>query len=134
MVRDYQLLMTETAPSFPSLTIAVLFGGRSGEHEVSLMSARSVLGVLDRSRYKVIEIGITHAGDWLSGDDALSAFEQGRTETLIPVTLHPDPSRPGLYALRPTDTASNWRKSLTWMFTCQCCTAPSARTAPCKGC
>lgn len=95
--------MTQTAPSSPSLTIAVLFGGRSGEHEVSLMSARSVLGVLDRSRYNVVEIGITHTGDWLSGKDALSAFEQGTTETLAPVTLHPDPARRGLYALRLTD-------------------------------
>ena len=46
------------------LTVAVLFGGRSGEHEVSLMSARSVLSVLDRSRYNVVEIGITHQGTW----------------------------------------------------------------------
>jgi D-alanine-D-alanine ligase len=92
--------MTETSPTSPSLTIAVLFGGRSGEHEVSLMSARSVLGVLDRSRYNILEVGITHSGDWLSGKDALSAFEGGQTERLTPVALHPNPSRPGLYALR----------------------------------
>jgi D-alanine-D-alanine ligase len=102
--------MPETNPASPSITIAVLFGGRSGEHEVSLMSARSVLGVLDRSRYKVLEIGITHTGDWLNGADALSAFEQGRTETLSPVTLHPDPSRPGLYALRLTDNGEQLEK------------------------
>jgi D-alanine-D-alanine ligase len=81
-------------------TIAVIFGGRSGEHEVSLMSARSVLSVLDRAKYNVIEIGITHAGAWLTGQDALAVFEQGQTETLLPASLLPDPSKPGLYVLR----------------------------------
>jgi D-alanine-D-alanine ligase len=80
-------------------TLAILFGGRSGEHEVSLMSARSVLSVLDRARYNVIEVGITHAGAWLTGQDGLAAFEQGKTEALLPASLHPDPSRPGLYAI-----------------------------------
>lgn len=81
-------------------TIAVLFGGRSGEHEVSLMSARSVLSVLDGARYDVIEIGITHEGAWLTGQQGLAAFEQGKTEALLPASLNPDPSRPGLYVLR----------------------------------
>lgn len=82
------------------LTVAVLFGGRSGEHEVSLMSARSVLSVLDRTRFDVIEIGITHQGAWLTGQQGLAVFEQGKTETLLPASLNPDPSRPGLYVLR----------------------------------
>jgi D-alanine-D-alanine ligase len=81
-------------------TIAVIFGGRSGEHEVSLMSARSVLSVLDRAKYNIIEIGITHEGAWLTGQDALAVFEQGQTETLLPASLLPDPSKPGLYVLR----------------------------------
>jgi D-alanine-D-alanine ligase len=81
-------------------TIAVIFGGRSGEHEVSLMSARSVLAVLDPAKYDVIEIGITHTGAWLTGQNALAAFEQGKTEPLFPASLLPDPTKPGLYALR----------------------------------
>src|SRR5688572_6783429 len=88
------------AASKRKLTVAVLFGGRSGEHEVSLMSARSVLSVLDRARYDVIEIGITHEGAWLTGQLGLAAFEQGKTEALLPAGLNPDPSRPGLYVLR----------------------------------
>jgi D-alanine-D-alanine ligase len=95
-----QLKLAE-APGSDLPTVAVLFGGRSGEHEVSLMSARSVLAVLDRSRYNVVEIGITHAGDWLSGADVLGAFEQGHTDDLTPVTLHPSPSEHGLFSLRP---------------------------------
>ncbi len=81
-------------------TIAVLFGGRSGEHEVSLMSARSVLSVLDRARFDIIEVGITHQGAWLTGEHALAAFEKGNLSTLRSVTLHPDPARPGLYVIR----------------------------------
>ena len=57
------------------LRIGVIFGGRSGEHEVSLMSARSVLSVLDPQKYEVFEIGITHEGTWFSGNDVLKAFE-----------------------------------------------------------
>ena len=45
------------------LHVAVIFGGRSGEHEVSLMSARSVLSVLDPARYEVTQVGITSFGD-----------------------------------------------------------------------
>lgn len=82
------------------VTIALLFGGRSGEHEVSLMSARSVLSVLDRARYNVVEIGITHEGAWLTGKNVLAAFEQRSIGSLLPVTLHPDPTRPGLYVIR----------------------------------
>lgn len=80
----------------PKRIIAVLFGGRSGEHEVSLMSARSVLSVIDHSQYSVVEIGITHEGAWLTGQNTLAAFEKGLTEDLHPVNLLPDPSRPGL--------------------------------------
>lgn len=89
-----------TTASQTKRTIAVLFGGRSGEHEVSLMSARSVLSVLDRARYDVIEVGITHEGAWLTGPSALAGFEQGLTEALLPVSIYPDPSKPGLYVLR----------------------------------
>ena len=89
-----------TLPPSSPLTLAILFGGRSGEHEVSLMSARSVLAVLDRTRYNVIEVGITHSGAWLTGQNGLAAFEQGQTEALLPASLHPDPSCPGLYVTR----------------------------------
>ena len=56
------------------LRVAVLFGGRSGEHDVSLMSARSVVSVLDPERYEVVQVGITLDGNWLTGPNALEAF------------------------------------------------------------
>jgi D-alanine-D-alanine ligase len=48
--------------------VAVLFGGRSGEHEVSLASAQSVLTFLDRKKYTVLPIGITKEGRWMFVD------------------------------------------------------------------
>jgi len=74
------------------LHVAVIFGGRSGEHEVSLMSARSVMSVLDPARYKVTQIGITHEGKWLTGDDVLGKFEQDELDGLESFVLSPDPS------------------------------------------
>jgi D-alanine-D-alanine ligase len=48
------------------LRVGVLFGGRSGEHEVSLLSAASVMHAMDRSKYEVVPIGITKQGLWLT--------------------------------------------------------------------
>jgi D-alanine-D-alanine ligase len=48
------------------LRVGVLFGGRSGEHEVSLLSAASVMQAIDRSKYEVVPIGITKQGLWLT--------------------------------------------------------------------
>ncbi len=78
------------------LKLGVLFGGQSGEHEVSLMSARSVLAAIDPQRYDVVQIGITHAGAWLTGENVLEAMRSGDLSRLAPVTLLPDPTRPGL--------------------------------------
>jgi D-alanine-D-alanine ligase len=82
------------------LRIALIFGGRSGEHEVSLMSARSVLSVLDPTRYEVTQIGITHEGQWLTGEEALDKFEKGKPDRLEPVVVSPDPSEAGVFVLR----------------------------------
>jgi D-alanine-D-alanine ligase len=52
------------------LRVGVLFGGRSGEHEVSLLSAASILKAIDRNRYDVVPIGITKQGRWVVSGDA----------------------------------------------------------------
>ena len=59
------------------MRIGILFGGRSGEHEVSLRSVRSVLQAIDRDKYLVILIGITKNGRWIGGDNPLAALEDG---------------------------------------------------------
>jgi D-alanine-D-alanine ligase len=48
------------------LRVGILFGGRSGEHEISLLSAASVLQALDKDKYEVVPIGITKEGRWVS--------------------------------------------------------------------
>ena len=52
------------------LRVGILFGGRSGEHEVSLLSAASVLKAIDRTKFEVLPIGITKQGRWLTAKDA----------------------------------------------------------------
>jgi len=52
------------------LRVGILFGGRSGEHEVSLLSAASVLNAIDKTKYEVVPIGITKDGHWLTAEHA----------------------------------------------------------------
>jgi D-alanine-D-alanine ligase len=52
------------------LRIGILFGGRSGEHEVSLLSAASILDAIDKDKYEVVPIGITKEGRWLTAAHA----------------------------------------------------------------
>jgi len=104
------------------IRVGVVFGGRSGEHEVSLLSAASVIASLDPERFEVVPIGINKDGRWLAGPAAL---EQLRRQASLPpsgamralaamqptatapaadeVTVLADPSRRGLTRLRPHD-------------------------------
>jgi D-alanine-D-alanine ligase len=78
------------------LRIGVIFGGRSGEHEVSLASASSVLNALDSSRYEIVPIGITQEGRWVSAPNALRMMVD-RSGSLLPERfLVPEPGRRGL--------------------------------------
>jgi D-alanine-D-alanine ligase len=52
------------------IRVGILFGGRSGEHEVSLLSAASVLNAIDKTKYEVVPIGITKDGRWLTAESA----------------------------------------------------------------
>ena len=57
------------------LRVGILFGGRSGEHEVSLLSAASVLKAIDKDKYDVVPIGITKEGRWLTAEHAENLLE-----------------------------------------------------------
>src|SRR5256886_17188345 len=66
------------------LRIGVIFGGRSGEHEVSVRSARSVIDAIDKSKYEVVPIAITKEGNWLApavAAELLSSETQRRSLT-----------------------------------------------------
>jgi len=90
------------------LRIGVIFGGRSGEHEVSVRSARSVIDAIDKSKYEVVPIAITKEGNWLApavAAELLPAETQRRISTKglgttrEDVAIVGDPSRSGLMPL-----------------------------------
>jgi len=89
------------------LRIGVIFGGRSGEHEVSIRSARSVIGALDPSKYDVVPVAITREGKWL-GPAQAARLLPAETRRSLPtkfdeceggVAIVGDPSRSGLVKL-----------------------------------
>ena len=71
------------------LRVGILFGGRSGEHEVSLLSAASVLKAIDKTKYEVVPIGITKDGHWLTADHAENLLygENAAGKSARPTTL-----------------------------------------------
>ncbi len=62
--------------------VAVIFGGRSGEHEVSIISARSVLAALDQARWEPVPFGISRSGAWLTPAETRAALAAGATAFL----------------------------------------------------
>src|SRR2546423_4683033 len=94
------------------LRIGVIFGGRSGEHEVSVRSARSVIEAIDKSKYQVIPIAITKEGNWLTSSAAAALlppetqrfFPTAGSSKLSDVAIIGDPSRNGLVKLDTNNT------------------------------
>lgn len=89
----------------PKIRVGVIFGGRSGEHEVSLASARSVMGAIDRDKFEVVPVGITKEGRWIASGDPMRALEAGDAGASQPAALLGDPSRRGLMRLEDTERA-----------------------------
>jgi D-alanine-D-alanine ligase len=82
------------------LRVGILFGGRSGEHEVSLLSAASILTAIDRKKFDVVPIGITKTGRWLIAGGAQALLAGG-------------PSADGLVPQSGTDPSSAPRDAVT---------------------
>ena len=84
--------------------MGVVYGGRSGEHEISLRSAATVIGALDPERFEVVPIAITKDGRWLTGRDSLRLLDEAQ-RVLAPVVEHGDevmlPPVPSCGALVP---------------------------------
>jgi len=83
------------------IRVGVIFGGRSGEHEVSLRSAESILKAIDRSKYDVVPIGITHEGRWLASKSAMAMLPaKDQIQRVLtsgePVTLPAEPVAHGI--------------------------------------
>ncbi len=112
------------------LRVGILFGGRSGEHEVSLLSAASVLQAMDQRKYDVHLIGITRDGRWLTAGDAAhllpssarethhlragdpeatpgaALLEHGKEVLVAPVPVHAEQSGSSLAAIRASAESS----------------------------
>lgn len=82
------------------LTVAVLFGGMSGEHAVSLKSAASVMAAMNQEKYTIVPVGITEEGLWLAGGDPLETLRQKNIPGACSyASLVTDPIAPGLVLL-----------------------------------
>src|ERR1035437_1115498 len=71
------------------LRVGILFGGRSGEHEVSLLSAASILKAIDRKKFDVVPIGINKSGHWLTSDAAQGLLEGTGHGSALPAPAAP---------------------------------------------
>jgi len=84
--------------------VAVLFGGRSVEHEISIITALQLMAALDVTRYRVIPVYIAPSGRWYTGASLFDRafYKQGEAalRQLVEVTLLPIPAQPGLRILR----------------------------------
>ena len=74
------------------IRVGLIFGGKSGEHEVSFCSASSIIKAIDKDKYTVVPIGITKKGRWISPQDSELALQSGRIEGKNTVILLNDPS------------------------------------------
>lgn len=78
------------------IRLGVIFGGRSGEHEISLMSATSVIKAIDRGKFLPVLIGITKDGNWLLYDGPVDKIEDGSWQQIAEAALAAEPQK---YAL-----------------------------------
>ena len=100
------------------LRVGVIFGGRSGEHEVSIRSARAIVEAIDRRKFEVVPIAITEAGKWLAPAQsaqllpaAVHSLLPSKTHTATgEVALLGDPSHKGLIALESNEQSFSGEK------------------------
>lgn len=93
------------------ITLALIFGGRSAEHEISLASARFVADNLSPEKYRVVPVGLLRSGAWVLPRDLDTTLRDGLDGSPCdPVALLPDPTRPGL------ETAAGARIPLDFAF------------------
>lgn len=76
------------------IKVGILFGGKSAEHEVSLVSAESVMGHLNQNKYEVIPVGINREGKWITAGEPLKHLKKGRQgegrKRVLPAVHHKD--------------------------------------------
>ncbi len=81
------------------MKLAILFGGKSGEHEVSRVSATAVINAADKTKYDVIPVGITKSGKWLLYDGPVDRIAGGEWEAIAEAAYAKDPAKYGVSLL-----------------------------------
>src|SRR5271169_5909325 len=100
------------------IRVGVLFGGRSGEHEISLRSALTVMSAMDSDRYEIVPIGIDRDGKWFLEHNALKVLADSAPDLKslsaggTPVTLLPHPDSRALVPTPGANGTSNAGRSL----------------------
>jgi D-alanine--D-alanine ligase len=83
----------------PKTKIAIIFGGVSTEHDVSIVSAGSIAGSIDTDRFEPVYVGIDKNGRWLLGKGAFDSLRSGEVKNAEPVILSTDPDKSGFLHL-----------------------------------
>lgn len=97
MYSNNNSFIIERGISLNKLTVAVIFGGQSSEHEVSRVSASTIISNLDTEKYYVIPVGITKDGKWMIYNGPVENIKNGEWEKFgTPAVLSPDASQKGL--------------------------------------
>jgi len=84
------------------LRVGVIFGGQSGEHEVSLVSAQGIMNAMDKERYEIIPIGIAKEGRWLTSGEPMKLLQSGGPGVAGQIA-DTRQAEPGTWELVPTD-------------------------------
>ena len=77
------------------LRVAILFGGRSAEHEISLISARNIIAAMDENKYEIVAIGIDKQGRWFYDEDARLLRDPEQKQVMPAGNAHLAPLLPG---------------------------------------
>jgi D-alanine-D-alanine ligase len=98
--------------------VGVVFGGQSGEHEISLLSAQSVMRAMDKDKYEIVPIGVTQEGRWLAGGDPLKALTGGQVTMpkLLGTRVVSRPSSAVSRALLPSVAGARYSDAVDVIF------------------
>ena len=84
------------------ITLAVIFGGVSSEHDISCISAKGIVSNIDYNKYNLILLGITKDGRWFIFNDNIELLPEDKwlnSKSLVPAYISPDSSVHGMFAL-----------------------------------
>ena len=111
----YYSILDDLTPRTVRLRLGVLFGGRSGEHEVSLVSAEAIMKALNPERYNIVPIGITKEGLWITGPEVMEALKSGDMDKEIhECVVSTDPMLRALYVF--ARNGDSWSVPLDIVF------------------